>query len=266
MFSGIFLKTLYEKRWFTVAWFVGVIVMGLITMVFFPYFANAGFDQVVNSMPKSLEGLLGDANAYKTVAGYADAQIFALRMPMLTLIMSITLFVGLSAGDESRGTLETLLAQPVSRARVFWAKFWAGSLISAVVCAGISIGVVLSFIFIDGSMSLTRLMAACFGCWLITMSFGALAYATGTATGRRGITIALASIIGFVSYLITSLAPAVSKLDFAQYFSPFYYYNTPSIISSGLQFRNIAVMAGVIIVLTIGSLLFFKNRDLVRGD
>lgn len=266
MFSGIFLKTLYEKRWFTLSWFVGIIVMGLITMVFFPYFSNSGFDQVVNSMPKSLEGLLGDANAYKTVAGYADAQIFALRMPMLTLIMSITLFVGLSAGDESRGTLETLLAQPVSRARVFWAKFWAGALICAVGCIGIFVGVVLSFVFIDGSMSLTRLAAACFGCWLITLVFGALAYAVGTATGRRGVTIALASIVAFVSYLITSLAPAVSKLDFAQHFSMFYYYNTPSIISSGLQLRNTGVMLGAIVILTIGSLLLFKNRDIVRGD
>lgn len=264
MLKGVFLKTLYEKRWFTLGWFVGIVAMALITMVFFPYFANSGFDQVVNSMPKSLEGLLGDANAYKTVAGYVDAQIFALRMPMLTLIMSITLFVGLSAGDEGRGTLETLLAQPVSRARAFWAKFWAGALVSAIACVGIFVGVVISFIFIDGSMSLTRLAAACFGCWLITMAFGALAFAVGTATGRKGATIALASIVAFLSYLITSLAPAVDKLSQAQKASLFYYYNNPSITQSGLQVRNVAVLAGISVVLTVVGVLIFRRRDLVR--
>lgn len=264
MFNSIFYKTLYEKRWFTLGWIVGLVAMAVLTMIFYPYFANAGFDEVINSAPKSVQGLLGDAAAYKTVQGYVDAQIFALRMPMLTLIMSITLFVGLSAGDEDRGTLETLLAQPVSRAKVFWQKFAAGAAICALACVAIFVGVVVSFLFIDGSMSLIRLAEACIGCWLITMVFAALAYAVGAITGKRGPTIAIASTVAFASYLITSLAPAVSKLDFAQRFSAFYYYNSPSITANGLALNNVAIMGVAILVLTIGSLLIFKNRDLVR--
>lgn len=264
MFKNVLYKTLYEKRWFTLGWIIGLIAMALLTMVFFPYFANSGFDQAFANAPQAVQNLIGDSAAYKTVQGYVDAQIFSLRMPMLTLIMSITLFVGLSAGDEDRGTLETLLAQPVSRLRVFSQKLGAGAIVCALGCVGIFAGVWASFIFINGSMSLTRLAAACFGCWVITMLFGALAYAIGMATGSRGATIAIASSVAFLTYLITSLAPAVSILNTAQKFSPFYYYNTPSITTHGIDWSNIGILVAMALVLLVGSLLIFKNRDLVR--
>jgi ABC-2 type transport system permease protein len=266
MFKNVLTKTLYEKRWMLLAWSLGMFAMTLFTMIFYPYLKNSGFDEIARTAPKSLQKLLGDSLAYKTVPGYVGQQIFALRMPLMAIIMAVAVFSSASAGDENRGTLETLLAQPIARGQVFWQRFIAGTLLVGVACATIALAVLVSFPIIHGSMSLGRLAEATFGCWLISMVFGAITYAVGAATGRKGLTIGFASGLAFMSYLVSSLAPAVDKLDFAQKITPFYYYNTPVIADQGLQAKNVLLLLAVIAVTIMAGYSVFVRRDLVRED
>lgn len=264
MLSNVFQKTVYEKRWFVLSWSLGIIAMTLLTMVFYPYFKDAGFDELINSLPKSFEGLLGEASNYRTVGGYVGEQIFAMRLPMLVLIMTITLFTSIGVGDENRGNLETLLAQPISRATVYWHKFLAASLITAIACLAIFIAVCLSFISIHDTMSLGRLAEATFACWLLGVGVGAFTYAIGAISGRRSLTIGIASGVTFLSFLISSMAPAVEGLKQAQKASIFYYYNTPAVAQHGLQLRNTVVLMGIILLFALVGLFVFQRRDLVR--
>jgi ABC-2 type transport system permease protein len=264
MLNNIFRKTVYEKRWMILAWALGLFSMTFFTMIFYPYLKNSGFEEVVANAPKSLQNLLGDASNYKTVVGYVDQQIFALRLPMMSMIMAIIVFVGIGVGDEDRGTLETLLALPVSRTKAFWQKFAAGAALTGLASVGIFIAVVASFPIIHGSMNYWNLAQATFGCWLISLVFGSLAYALGAASGKRGLTIGVTSGLAFISYMVSSLAPAVDKLSVAQKFTPFYYYNVPGIAQHGLKASNLLVLGGGIAAMLLVSLLFFRNRDLVR--
>lgn len=264
MLNNIFRKTLYERRWMLIAWSVGIFAMTLLTMSFFPFFKNSGFEEMFATAPKSLQGLLGDAASYKTVQGYVDQQIFALRLPLLTIIMAVSLFLGIGVADEDRGTMETLLAQPISRTQVFWQKFAAGAVILGVACLAIMLAVIASFPIAKGTMGLDRLLAATFGCWLISLVFGALTYAVGAITGKRGLTIGLASAVAFVTYLISSMAPAVDKLASAVKLTPFYYYNSPSITKNGLDFGHVLVLLAIIGLLGVAGYFVFNKRDLVR--
>lgn len=263
MFSSIFSKTFYEKRWVMVAWFVGMMFMAWLTMIFYPVLKTS-FGTTLSNIPQSLQTVLGNANSYKTVPGYVSTQIFALRMPMFALVMAISIFIGLSAGDEERGTLESLLAQPVSRAQVFWHKFGAGAALTAVASVGIWLGVVASFPFIHGTMSLWDLALASFACWLVGLAFGAITYGLGALLGRKGLAIGIASALAFFSYLLTSLAPSVDKLQQVQKVSLFYYYNTPEVATNGLRLTNILVLLAVIIIFCVLGLFVFRHRDLRR--
>lgn len=264
MFKSVFGKTLYEKRWFIVSWMLGIAAMTMLTMVFYPYLKDAGFDQIVNDAPKSLQSLLGQAANYKTVAGYTAEQIFAMRLPAMIIILTIALFISIGVGDESRGTLETLLAQPVSRTKVYWQKFMAGALISALGCVAIFVAVCASFPLIDGSMSYSKLAEASFACWLLGLAVGSLAYALGAITGKKGLSLGIASGVAFLSFMISSMAPAVSGLEQVQKASVFYYYNNPSVALYGLQLRNVLVLVGITVVLSLLGLAVFRRRDLVR--
>jgi ABC-2 type transport system permease protein len=264
MLKNIFRKTIYERRLTALAWAAGLFAMTLLTMSFYPYLKNSGFDTVVANAPKELQAALGTAANYKTVPGYVDQQIFALRLPLMTIIMSITMFAGIGVGDEDRGTLETLLSLPVSRLKVFWQKFAGTAVLTGLASIGIMLGVLVSFPIIHGSMGLYNLLTATVACWLIGLVFGTITYALGASTGKRGLTIGLTSGLAFGAFMISSLAPAVDKLSTVQKFTPFYYYNVPSIALNGIKFTNMLVLLAGMAVLLLISAAIFKNRDLIR--
>lgn len=260
----ILTKTLYEKRWMILFWSIGVVLMALLMMTFYPTFKQGEFDQVLKSLPKSFQGLVGNADSYKTVPGYVAQQVFALRIPLLTLVMGVTLFTGLLAGDEGNGTLQTLLAQPVSRLRVFVEKFMAGAITSLVICSGAIIGVLGGVLIVHEHIGLGRLVEAVIGVWLLTLVFGTIGFALGAITGKRGLAGGVAGLVTFASYMITSFAANVSSLSAVEKLSPFHYYNSPATAQYGLQIHNVAIMVIVILALLIVSSLVFIKRDIYQ--
>jgi ABC-2 type transport system permease protein len=150
------------------------------------------------------------------------------------------------------------------RTSVYLQKFMAGAALIALASIGIIFGVIASFPFIHGSVAFDKLLMATFGCWLLSLLFGTLAYAAGAITGKRGVTIAISSVVAFGTYLISSMAPAVDKLASAVKLTPFYYYNTPSIAVHGLKWSHLLVLGGTIAIMGLVGLVVFKNRDLVQ--
>ncbi len=264
MLKNILSKTVYEKRWVMLLWSLGVIAMAMLMMGFYHSFQGGGFDQALQNLPKSLQGIVGDVASLKTVAGYVSQEVFALRIPMLTLIMGIILFTGLLAGDEGDGTLQTLLAQPVSRLRVFIEKFVAGLIISLVICGATIIGVELGLLLIHEHMSLLRLGQAVLGVWLLTVLFGSLGFALGAITGKRGLAGSVTGLVAFSTYLLTSFVPNVSGITTIEKLSPFHYYNKPSIAQYGLKGDNVLVMVTIIVIFLLIAAILFRKRDIYQ--
>jgi ABC-2 type transport system permease protein len=264
MFNNIISKTIHEKRWTLLFWSIGVTAMALLMMGFYHSFSQGGLGQVYENLPKTFQGLVGNLESLKTVPGYVSQEIFSLRIPMLTLIMGIIVFTGLLAGDENEGTLQTLLAQPVSRTRVFTEKYLAGTIISFIICASAIIGVWVGLIFIHEQMSFARLLEAVIGVWLLTQVFGTVGYALGAITGKRALSGSIAGLAAFGTYLITSFQPNVRGLTQIEKFSPFHYYNKPSITEYGLKFNNGLIMLTVIIIFLLISLIIFNKRDIYQ--
>ena len=264
MFRTILTKTLYEKRWMMLSWSIGVMAMALLMMAFYHSFSGGGFDDILKNLPKSVQGLVGDLASLKTVPGYVAQEVFALRIPLLTLIMGATLFSALLAGDEGDGTLQTLLAQPVTRLRLFGEKYLAGLVISLVICGAAIVGVLVGLLLIREQMSFVRLLQAVVGVWLLTLTFGTLGFAVGAVTGKRGLAGSVSGLLTFSSYLISSFVTSVAWLAPVEKFSLFHYYNHPAIASYGLRASSVLVMLGVMAVLLLGSAIIFLKRDIYQ--
>ncbi|MES2971788.1 MAG: ABC transporter permease subunit [Patescibacteria group bacterium] len=264
MFKNIFTKTLYEKRWVMLFWALGIAAMTLLTLSFYPSFREGGFDDALKTLPKSLQAITGNLQSLKSVSGYIAQQLFALRVPLLGLIMGISLFTSLLAGDENEGTLQALLTQPVSRSRVFIQKYLAGALISFVVCAGAIVGVLLALSIIHESFSFGLLLEATVGAWLLVLLFGTIGYALGAITGKRGAAGGMTGLLAFGGYLINSLTPNVPSLESIDKILPFHYYNNPPTAVSGLNAQNVIVTLGTITILLLISGLVFSRRDIYQ--
>ncbi|MEP7205164.1 MAG: ABC transporter permease [Candidatus Saccharibacteria bacterium] len=264
MFKSIILKTLYEKRWSLLGWFMAVAIVSYITMVFFPSLSNQSIDQVIGSVPDSLKGFIGDTTDYNTINGFISQQLFGPNIIILTIVMSIILFLGVSSGDEDRGSLKTLLTYPVSRQRVLLEKFFAVFIIVGIVSFGIVIGALIGLFQIGEQASILRLLQSALECWLMNVAYGTIGFGIAFATGSRGLSVAVASGYAFISITISSLAAGVDTLKTIDHLSIFHYYNNPQVMNHGINFTDLLVLVVIIVVTLLLGYLGFRQRD-VKG-
>lgn len=260
MRSIIFRKTLFERRTSIIIWFVAVAVSTFLIMLLFPSLRDS-LGASLQDVPDSMKDLLGSAEDYQTIAGFVDLQVIA-QMVFLTIIMAIIAGTSLISGEESSGTLQTLLAQPVRRTRVYLEKFWAMSVMTLVTCSGLFFGTIFGVLALSETINVWRLLLAVSMTWLLTLFFATMAYGIGAATGKRGLAGILTGFYAFVSYMLTALAGAAPALEKLNYASPFYFFNTPSVIKNGLDFGNIAVLLVGIFVFFIIGIVWFRKRDI----
>ncbi len=262
MFKNIYIKTLYEKRWTMFAWGIAILLLTIITMALFPTLRDT-FGESLKDVPEAAKSFIGDAAAYQKIEGFVDLQIFA-QMIFFTIIMGIIVGTGLIAGEENDGTLETLLSMPVSRTKVYFQKLLACATIVGVVCFVLYLAVVLGALMVGETMPLVRTLVACLMLWLVTLIFTFFGYSIGAAISRRGVSGAAAGMLAFVTYLISALAPNVKVLEIPNYFSPFKYFNNPSILKNGLEAQDLAIILVINVVLIFVGYVVFVKRDVFQ--
>lgn len=262
MFKSILSKTLYEKRWMMLAWGLGMIFTAAITMALYPSFSQLGADEFVNSVPESLKSLIGSVESFKSIPGYVAQQIYGPQIPIMTIVLAVILYIGIGVGEEDRGTLQTLMAQPLTRTKIYLEKFYAGALVLTFVSITVGVGVLGGVIALGENISLMRLLQATLMLCLLNIAYGVVAYAIGMGTGKKGLAIGVSSAYAFLSFFISSLAPSVKALQPFEKLSVFYYYNTPQPVVVGLDWSNVLIMVGFIVVFLVAGLFGFLRRDI----
>lgn len=234
----------------------------LFIVLLFPTFRDS-FGASLQNVPDSLKSVLGEAADYQRIEGFMELQVF-LQMIFLTFIYGIILFSGLIAGEESEGTLQSLLVQPVSRTKVYLHKLAAGAVLLGIVSLALFAGSWLGAATIGESISPIGLLQATFMQWLVSLVLSLVAYCLSAIMGRRGLAGALAGVYAFVSYLLFSLASTATFLKSASKFSPFSYYSNPRILDNGLDVQNVAILSTVCLVLITIGWVCFRRRDIYQ--
>ena len=250
-------KILYQKRMLLLWWFVALTSVICLTMSFFPALKGNGLGDAFTNLPAGVQKIVGDALSFSTLSGYIQQQIFALRAPILMIILSIVVFGGQVAGEEQKGVTETHLTLPVSRTKLLMSKLIAGAIITFLASFGIMAGIELALLFIDQSYSFAHIAQSVVATWLVGLCFGILSFTVGAVTGRKGPSIGIPSAVAFLTYLVSSMAASVSWLEPLNKLTPFYYFNN-GLISAGNAIGLAAVCVAFILIGIIG----FNRRDL----
>jgi ABC-2 type transport system permease protein len=264
MLRNIALKGLRDVRRSFVWWSLGLAgFVALIVSVYPTVRSNPGLNKLAEDYPEALKAFVGFGGQidYASAAGYLGIELFSLMVPLLLLVAAIGTGAGSIAGEEERGTLELLLANPVSRTRVVLEK----SAALAVEVAGL--GVVLWLALWIGAVSVGmdisggRLAGATLGAVLLALAYGAIALLLGAATGRRAVAIGLTAAAAVAAYLVNGLAPLVDALEVPQKLSPFYHYAAGDPLRRGVSVSHLSVLVGIAVVATALAPAFFSRRD-----
>jgi ABC-2 type transport system permease protein len=181
---SVLVKTLWDQRRSLGWWSLGLVAVVAVYVLPYRQYMASG---VVNNNPDSAlyEALGYDASP----PGYLQGTVFALLGPLLVLMMAVSTGTRAVAGDEEAGTLDLLLAHPVSRTRLVLERF--GALAAAVAWLGLVFwaATVAAVAAADLGVGTGRIAAATAGLVLLALDFGSVALAAGARSGRRGLTL-----------------------------------------------------------------------------
>jgi ABC-2 type transport system permease protein len=265
MLRSVFAKSLRDVRRSFLWWSVGIV--GLVAMIVAVYPSvrdNPGLNKLVEDYPEALKAFIafGGAVDYASPAGYLGSELFSFMLPLVFLLALVGRAAAILAGEEEAGTLESLLANPISRRRLVLEK------LGALVAEAVGLGGVLWLSLVVGTriagmeVGALRLAAASVAALLLALAFGTVAFAIGAATGHRARAIAVTAALAVASYLVNGLAPLVDALDPFQKLSLFFHYAASDPLRSGLDGPHVAVLVLVAVVASAVSPFLFERRDI----
>ncbi|HUZ01496.1 MAG TPA: ABC transporter permease subunit [Thermomicrobiaceae bacterium] len=256
-------KTLRDNRGATIGVSVANALIALFVTLAYPSFQSALADY---QFPDFLRGFLGEAGAasYGTFEGFLTVELFS-WLPMLLIVLAIIGGTATLAGEESAGTLDLVLAQPVKRGRVVLEKA-AGLAIALTVAALASLlGFVTALLFIDFSIPFQHVAVAVLNTLPLALLFLGLSLWAAAILPSRAAAAMLVIGVTVTTYFFNLIGGAVESVSFLRKLSPFYWADASHVLLQGFDWARAGgflVLAGVCLLLALWS---FERRDIAVG-
>ena len=256
-----------DRRWSTLWWALGFVALTLFTVALYPSIKDQpSFDELLTDLPDAFRSVIGydPAVPLRSPAGYLQARLFSTLAPLLAVVFGIGAGARAIGGSEEAGTLELLLANPVTRGRVLLERYLAtfGLLAALIAVFGLALLVLGPLFGALEAIPTGNVVAACAAVFVLGLLHGSLAFTVGAVAGRRGVAVALPTAVAVAGYLVETVLAAAGDLSTVRQLSPWHWYLDRNPLAEG------AAPAAVVLPLTISAVLvgvawaMFRRRDL----
>lgn len=274
----VYLRWMRDRRRSTIWWSVGIALVSAVTAAFYPSLRDAAGQGLSSSDTMSSVLGLGTGIDPSTPVGFLWSFNYSNQLPWLLMALGIALGTASIAGDESEGTLEYLLAKPVTRTQIAMARF--AGMITVLVIASIvnlvAVAAIMPFVELTDSVTVAAadgttptspgatigdLFVGGLSAMAVGLGSGAVAYLIGAATGRRGLALGVSSGFAVAGYVLYTLANVTGDLEPLTWFSPWRWFIDDAMMVNGLTIDVLWPVLLAAISLLVGWQLFLR-RDL----
>lgn len=258
-------RTLLDRRVSLIWWAVGLVIYTVFIMAVWPVIDdNEDFQDLADSYPEAIQAMMGGSEAFAaftTPAGFLNAYLFSMILPLLLVGLAVSMGAGLLAGEEESGLLDLLLSNPITRGRAVAEKALA------IVVALLGLGVILDLVVlgvgqpVDLTIGVDKLVAATVGTVLFGFFHGLLSMLAGAVKGAKGFAIGLGWGVALVGYMLNVVANMDSSLLWLRWSSPLHYATANDPLLNGMPIEYL-VLLGACIVTFAATLVAFRRHDI----
>lgn len=182
----------------------------------------------------------------------------------LILVFALGFAASAIAGERQRGTLEVLLARPISRHRVYVTNAVATALFVGVAVAALALGTLLGS---AGTGTVAELGAeylpfVWLNGFLLYAAFGAISLAASVSFDRLTPAIGLSLAVVLVSYFLDVIGDLWPDAKGLQPYSLFHYFDARAALTGFPIWTDLAVLGAVVVAAVAYALVAFPRRDL----
>ena len=263
----LFLSHLRAGRWGLVAWSGLMGLYALLVFYLYPTMKAAGYEQMFENLPESIRALAGLQDLPEGV-GFSLETFVALEFigqwAAFVAIYAVFAAGGIVAREVERGTMDLILAQPLSRTRLVLSKFGVFLAGLGIIALGSFLGTLVGMAIIEEKIGLGNAALALFqgGSLVLAVGSYSLLFSCLTLDPRR--TLLLSGTITAAFYILNFTAPALKSFSWVGRLSLFHYFAPESILRTGQpDWAGLGIFWGLALLCLALSLAVFRRRDIV---
>lgn len=260
-------QQLRRSRGQVLGWGVSLAVLAAYLLSFYDTLASqvAQLDAMMRSYPPELMAFFGEVVTLGTPEGYLTLQFFS-YMPLIIGIYAVLAGSGLLAGDEENGTLDLLLAHPVSRTGFFLGRM-TGLVLAILAILGMAwLGFVVGLKWAEIEVTPGQLALPFLSLAAVLLVFAAFSLLMSMVLPSRRMAAMVGGLVLVASFFVTSLARVDRNLEKLARFSPLNYYQSGDAIL-GLRVDWLLGLVAATLALLVLAWWRFERRDLrVAGE
>lgn len=264
-FWPLVLRTFKDRRTNLIIFAIVAIGFMWMYVALFPSIRDQSkqLEEVFKTYPKGfMEAFNVDLAAFTTPEGFLSVEHFSLIWPIFLIIMMTSFGGGMIAGEIEKGTMEILLAQPVSRLKLYFAKYLAG-VISLAAFVALTIYAIFPIAAIHGiDIKAENFLTLSYMAFFFGLAIFSLAMFFTTLFNSKGKVYFLTAGIIVLMYVAKIVSGLKDSYDGLKYSSFFYYFDSAELLGHN-KIDNWAFLMflGVAVAFTALGAYIFAKRD-----
>ena len=261
MFDPMLKKTILDLRSQILCWGLAIGTLLFLTVLMYPSISGV-YDDIVNELPEGMIAFWGMSEiGMDTMEGFLNVE-FLSYAPIALAVFAILSGTATIVSEENEGTLDLLLAQPISRLKLIVVK-----LTGLTLAYGIIVSILLSMFwitvfFIDVELKAGRIIAAFIMLWPFLTAIGFLSVLASLLLSNRLFAGTIMAIFLVASFILESLSTLVSGLESLLPIYATTYYQGSNALGGEISWFYTATLIVVLLTTFLCNIWLFINRDI----
>lgn len=263
---SLFIQTIKDRRRSLIVYSLAAVGMMLMYVSMYPSIQDKAqeFNQIMKSYP---EGIMKAMNIeemnFDTIEKFLAVEYFSFIWPILALFFFISFAGGNLAREIEKGTIEVLLAKPVSRFSLYCARY-CGGMAALLLFTFISIFCIIPLAWF---FDIEYIFQSYYSVSVISFLFVIAAYSMSMMFSaffsERGKVYMMMGGILIIMYVMNVVVAFKEQWKNIQYFSFFYYYHYhQAFIHHEIDELSIIVFSSIAVVSMLIGAYWFQKKDI----
>ena len=257
MLASVFAKTTRD-RWKSMA--IAMFSLGLLVWMVMAVYQDIDIS-AYSDLPEVFLSIMGIPEG-ADVASLAVGVMYSFYAALTLAGLAVSMGSASVAGEERDGTIGLLLGNPKSRTNVLVSK--AASMVLLVGLGSLALWGAAPLVagILDVRMGGMQIGPYALHLFVNALFYGFLAMAIGAWTGRRGLASGVSAGVMALGFVAVGIFPIIEGWENVSKVFPWHYFDSGQPVINGIQWGDLAVLVGAIVVLAAIALVGVNRRDL----
>ncbi|MFA6000721.1 MAG: ABC transporter permease subunit [Thermoleophilia bacterium] len=259
-------RSIADKRLSILVYAVGVAAYAVMILAIWPSLREnvSTLNQMWESYPEGIRKAFGGENfTFATFDGFLSVEYFNQMWVIVMTAFSVSIATGAISSEIEKGTMELLLAQPVSRRSLLLTRHLFFELGLLFLIGATLIPIAIGAPVAGGDIDYMGLLAMVVPSFLFFTAIGSFTFFFSVLFNTRGTAIFVSLGIIIISYALDILAKINDTISNVHFLSIFYYWD-PYRYLHNLDFAwvDLIILTIIALISTTAAVYRFERRDI----